>query len=90
MEAVNLNIRTDKNIKETAEKIFNELGFNMTTAINIFLRQAIRTNGLPFEVCLDTPNEVTLSAIAEGRKMAADPNVKRYTNMADLRKALEE
>ena len=37
MSTVNLNIRTDKEIKEKAENIFQELGLNMTTAINMFL-----------------------------------------------------
>lgn len=45
MAATNLNIRTDKAIKEQAEQIFNELGSNMTTAINLFLRTAIREHG---------------------------------------------
>ena len=35
MTTTNLNIRTDKEIKDQAEKIFNELGLNMTTAVNI-------------------------------------------------------
>ena len=55
----NLNIRTDKNIKDQAEEIFNQLGLNMTTAINIFLRTAVRENGIPFELKLDTPNNNT-------------------------------
>ena len=42
MATTNLNIRTDKAIKDQAEEIFNELGLNMTTAVNIFLRTAIR------------------------------------------------
>ena len=66
----NLNIRTDKEIKEAAEYIFNELGISMTTAINMFLRQTIRTNGIPFELKLNTPNEITLAAVEEGRKVA--------------------
>ena len=41
MATTNLNIRTDKAIKDQAEEIFNELGLNMTTAVNIFLRTAI-------------------------------------------------
>ena len=49
-----------------AEKIFEELGLNMTTAINIFLRQTIRENGIPFELTLNTPNRVTMAAIEEG------------------------
>ena len=50
MESTNLNIRTDKEVKAQAEKLFDALGLNMTTAVNIFLRQAIRENGIPFEV----------------------------------------
>ena len=85
----NLNIRTDANVKAAAEQIFEELGLNMSTAINIFLRQAIRQGGLPFEVKLDVPNETTAAAIAEGRALMRDPNAKGYTNMDDLRAALE-
>ena len=44
----NLNIRTDKDVKEQAEQIFNELGLNMTSAVNVFLRTTIRENGIPF------------------------------------------
>ena len=62
MESTNLNIRTDKEVKAQAEKLFDALGLNMTTAVNIFLRQAIRENGIPFEVKLNVPNETTVSA----------------------------
>lgn len=48
MSATNLNIRTDKDVKEQAEQIFAELGLNMTTAINLFLRVAIRKHGYTF------------------------------------------
>ena len=84
----NLNIRTDKEIKAAAERIFEELGMNMTTAVNIFLRQSIRENGIPFDLKLDIPNETTALAIAEGRQLAQDRSVKGYTSMDDLRKAL--
>lgn len=46
MSATNLNIRTDKEIKNQAEEIFNELGLNMTTAINMFLRTVVREYGI--------------------------------------------
>ena len=84
----NLNIRTDKDIKSAAEKIFEELGLNMTTAVNIFLRQSIRENGIPFDLKLDIPNETTAAAIAEGRRLAEDKTVKGYSTMDDLRAAL--
>lgn len=89
MESTNLNIRTDKEVKASAEKIFDALGLNMTTAINIFLRQAIRERGIPFEIKLDIPNKTTVAAIEEGRSIAFDSNIKGYTNMSDLRAAIE-
>ncbi len=89
MAATNLNIRTDKEIKKQAEAVFFELGLTMTTAVNLFLRTAIRENGIPFALKLDTPNSLTAAAIEEGRKIAADTTVKGYSNMEDLKKALE-
>ena len=65
MAKVNMNIRTDSEIKAQAERIFTELGMNMTTAINLFLRQAVRQNGIPFELKLDTPNAETIAAMHE-------------------------
>lgn len=89
MATTNLNIRTDKEIKEAAEKIYSSLGLNMTTAINMFLRASIRESGIPFDLKLDIPNDETKKAIEEGRMIAKDTNVKSYDNMDDLRKALE-
>ena len=66
MATTNLNIRTDKDIKDQAEAIFNELGLNMTTAINMFLRTAIREQGIPFDLKLDVPNETTAAESEEG------------------------
>ena len=89
MMTTNLNIRIDKDIKDQAEGIFNELGINMTTAVNIFLRTAIREHGIPFELKLDVPNEITVAAIEEGKRMMSDPLASRYSSMDDLKSALE-
>lgn len=89
MESTNLNIRTDKEVKLAAEKIFEALGLNMTTAVNMFLRQTIRENGIPFELKLSVPNDTTLAAIEEGRKIAYDKTVKGYSSMEDLKAALD-
>ena len=88
MATTNLNIRTDKGIKDQAEEIFAELGLNMTTAVNMFLRTAIREHGIPFELKLDVPNETT-AAIEEGRKLMADPDAPRYASMDELKAALD-
>lgn len=60
MANINLNVRVDENIKNAVDKILNELGLNMSTAINIYLRQIVRENGIPFEIKLDSPNKETL------------------------------
>lgn len=85
----NLNVRTDKSLKLKSEKIFNELGINMTTAINMFLRATVRENGIPFALKLDKPNKATIKAIREGEKIAEDKKVKGCHNIEELKQKLE-
>lgn len=89
MATTNLNIRTDQTTKDSAEKIFHELGLNMTTAVNLFLKAVIREHGIPFDLKPEVPNETTAAAIEEGRKLAADPSAPRYSDMDALKAALE-
>jgi len=63
MATTNLNVRVDENLKKTAE-----LGLNMSTAINIYLKQIVRENGIPFEIKLDKPNAETLQAMQDVRE----------------------
>ena len=84
-----MNIRIDRGIKESAKKVFAELGLDLSTAVNIFFRQAIRENGIPFEMKLDTPNKETLDAIKEVQKMKKNPSLgKSYKNVDDMMKEL--
>ena len=87
MSSSNLNIRTDMDVKEQAEQNFAELGLNMTTAINLFLRTAIRKRGIPFDLVLDVPNETTNSAIEKVKRRIKDPDAHKYSNMKDLKAA---
>lgn len=89
MSTTNINIRTDKTVKDEAEKIFSELGLNMSTAVNMFLRSTIRENGIPFRLNLNTPNKITAQAIEEGKRILNDKNVESYSNIEDLKKALD-
>ena len=43
----NFSVRMDKDIKKQCETLYNELGVNLTTAINVFLRQSLRAGGFP-------------------------------------------
>lgn len=67
-----MTIRMDRNVKEQSQKLFKSLGMDMTTAINIFLRQSLLHNGLPFDVNLNTPNDNLWQKIAEAD---ADPDI---------------
>ncbi len=50
MGTTNVNIRMDEKLKKQAEELFADLGMNMTTAINIFVRQSVNYGGIPFEI----------------------------------------
>jgi DNA-damage-inducible protein J len=50
MAQTNLTIRIDEDIKHDAENLFGELGMSMSGAINIFFRQAIREQAIPFPI----------------------------------------
>jgi DNA-damage-inducible protein J len=48
-----MNIRMDSEVKKQAQELFAEIGLDMTTAVNMFLRQSIRQRGIPFTLHLD-------------------------------------
>jgi DNA-damage-inducible protein J len=84
-----MNIRMDAEIKAQAQQLFSSLGMDMTTAVNIFLRQALRYNGFPFEIRLDTPNSETLEAVKEVESMKANPaQAKGYTDVDEMMREL--
>jgi DNA-damage-inducible protein J len=60
-DTTNLSIRIDRGLKDEADHIFNEMGMNLTTAITIFVRQAVRQKKIPFEIALDTGHDRNIS-----------------------------
>ena len=61
----NLTIRIEPELKDEASALFKSLGLDLSTATGIFYRQAIRCHGLPFEVKVNEPNEITYKAMAD-------------------------
>lgn len=90
MATIPIQIRIDAAIKEQANSLFNDLGMDMSGAVNIFLRQCVLRGGLPFAVEMPHYNKRTLDAMAEARRISKDPEIRGYTNMDDLRRALEQ
>ena len=71
----NISIRMDADLKAQADALFAELGMNLSTAFNIFVRQSLREGGIPFEVKLEQPNK---------ERIAKDPSVKGYNDLDEL------
>ena len=70
--------------------MYSELGINLTTAINVFLRQSLRVGGFPFDVRIEKPNKETIAAMLEAERIAHDSSVKRYSDVEEALKALKE
>lgn len=86
----NFSVRMDTEIKKQCEALYGELGVNLTTAINVFLRQSLRAGGFPFDVRIDQPNRETMAAMLEAERIARDPSAKRYADVEDALRALKE
>ena len=82
----NVSFRIDSNLKSQADNLFSQLGMNMTTAFNIFLRQSVREGRIPFDITINTPNAETISAMLEARQLMADADTQAY----DVEDALKE
>ncbi len=89
-KTVATQIRIDTDVKKQATSLFKDLGMDMSSAVNIFLRQCILNNGLPFNVELPKYNLETLKAMAEAKMISRDPNIKGYTNLDELFADLEQ
>ncbi len=86
MKNVNVTLRVDEDLKRQADALFSELGLNLTTAFNIFLRQSVREQQIPFQVSKNVPNAVTLAAMdaSERNEDLYGP----YDSVSDLMEAL--
>ena len=86
----NFSVRMDSDIKKQCEALYNELGINLTTAINVFLRQSIRAGGFPFDVRMEQQNKETVLAMLEAESIARDSSVKRYSDVEEALKELKK
>lgn len=86
MAKKNMTLSMEPKLKEKAAALFGELGLDLSTATGLFYRQALRCNGLPFEVKLNEPNAETYAALE-----AADKNEDTYgpfKTVEDMKKEL--
>lgn len=85
MATTNINVRVDSALKQEAEVLFGDLGLNMSSAINMFLRSAVNYGGIPFELRRSMPNEKTKAALNEYEEMKKNPGkYKRYESFDEI------
>ena len=82
-------IRIDADVKKQATMLFNNLGLDMSSAVNMFLHQCILRGGLPFPVEMPMYSKETLDAMAEARRISRDPEAPSYSSMEELKAALD-
>lgn len=90
MATVPTQVRIDSDVKKAATELFNNLGLDMSGAVNLFLHQCVLRGGLPFSVEIPHYSAKTLKAMQEAKRISSDPEVKGYTDMDELKSALED
>ena len=80
-------IRIDENTKQQAVALLEGLGLNLSDAVNMFLKQVILQNGIPFEIKYPELKPEVIEAMEEAKRLSRDPNTKKYSNFSE---ALEE
>ena len=80
----NISIRMDSKLKKQADALFEELGMNITTAFNIFVRQTLREGRIPFDISINNPNKNTVTAMLEAERIAKDSSIKGYEDVEEL------
>ena len=83
MTTTNLSIRIDKETKRQAEELFGNLGMNISTAFNIFIKQSLRVRGIPFEITENFSKSEMRSMLQEARAIARDPKIKGYDDVEE-------
>lgn len=89
MSSTTINVRVENELKHSAEQLFADLGLNMSSAINLFLTNAVNQNRIPFELSR-TPNQITKAALDEYPEMKTNKTkYKRYDNLDSALKDLD-
>ena len=85
MAKVGTNISIDEEIKPKAQAMLAEFGLDLSTAVNMFLRQMLREKAIPFEIRYEIPNADTIAAIKEAEEMEKHPELaKTYSSVDEL------
>lgn len=85
MPKVSTNISIDSETKAKAQVLLADLGMDLSTAVNIFLKQMLYEGGIPFSVTREVPNKITLEAMKEAQDIYRFPEkYKRYDDVDSM------
>lgn len=85
-----ISVQVDRKDKELATGILSNLGLNMSTYVNMAIKQLINKDGVPFEVVNPRPSKELLEALQEGEDILnGKVKAKSYTNMYEMLKDLK-
>ncbi len=91
MAKISTNISIDSDIKAKAQELFADFGLDLSTTINIFLRQSIRENAIPFNISREMSNKDTSDALNEFEEFEKNPQkYKRYSSFSELLNEVKE
>jgi DNA-damage-inducible protein J len=68
----NINIRTTRELKDRANQVLRHMGLDMSTAINLFLRQVVYKNTIPFEISAAPQQKTPILGAWEGKGFVSD------------------
>ena len=89
MATVPTQVRIDENLKKQATELFSQLGIDMSSAMNKFLRQCVMRGGLPFDVVVPQYKSEVIEAMEEAKRISKDPKTKRYSSFSDAMEDLD-
>lgn len=87
MATVSTQVRIDETTKKQAVELLEGLGLNLSDAINMFLKQVVLHDGIPFDVKYPRFKPEVIEAMEEAKRISRDPNTKRYGSFSE---ALED
>ena len=89
-DAINMSFRVDKKLKKQADELFKNLGMNTSVALNMFLTQSVREQGIPFIPSMEVPNARLISAIEEVEAIESGKiKAKKYKTFEDALEDIE-
>ncbi len=88
MANIPTSISIDEELKAKAQELFSDLGLDLSTAINIFLRQSVRNNCIPFSIQREVPNADTIAAMNEAEDMVKHPE--KYKSYTDVNAMMQD